>query len=122
MKKSGTKKSSPALPELLEAVMAEVSSIYGVREKTTPNFTSYHLKEGGLCGVRIARGKVVVSFFKGIWLEDPFGKLTGDGKYVRSLEMETGEADEWKALESYLEQSVAKTLELEEMKRMKKKK
>ncbi len=61
----------------------------GVRERRKAHVTSYVNKHGGLCHLHPTKAGVDVGFFKGVRLEDAYGRLWGDGKSKRWLSLES---------------------------------
>lgn len=60
----------------------------GVREQRKAHVTSYVNKRGGLCHLHPTTTGIDVGFFKGVRLEDAYGRLWGPGKSKRWLSLD----------------------------------
>lgn len=60
----------------------------GVRERRKAHVTSYVNRRGGLCHLQPTNAGIDVGFFKGVRLEDAYGRLWGSGKSKRWLSLD----------------------------------
>lgn len=77
----------------------------GVKEKQRENVTSFFAREGGFCSIRVKESAVLIGWFRGSSIGDPFGLLEGSGKRLRTqkavlLDRETRSAVRHYVLES----------------------
>ncbi len=75
--------------ELFLKVRATLLGLEGVTETKKPRITTYGTRQGGLCHLRTMPHGVDIGFLKGVQLQDEQGHLSGTGKAIRVLQLNT---------------------------------
>ncbi|MBO6637373.1 MAG: hypothetical protein JJ920_05500 [Roseitalea sp.] len=89
---------------LFEEARGFLLAIYGIAETRKPRITTYSNVKGGICHLRTMPHGVDIGFLKGARMDDRHGRLSGDGKAVRVLSLETFEPA---TVRYYVEQAIA---------------
>lgn len=85
---------------LLRKILIEEFKLLETRKQ---RITSYSGPCGGVCHMRTTKSGVDIGFLKGIYMVDTYNKLTGTGKVMRVLPIETVEL---KIITHYLTQAI----------------
>jgi len=91
-----------------------------VNVKYSEHITSYFSDIGGICYVKTNKNGVHIGWFRGAFIEDRFGKLTGTGKTIRAHKIKKLDKKEKEAIAYYVQESIFFLLGHEEHKRIKK--
>ncbi|QDG76454.1 DUF1801 domain-containing protein [Labrenzia sp. PHM005] len=76
---------------------------YGFQETQKPRITTYANAKGGICHLRTMPHGIDIGFLKGAKMTDSRGLLTGKGKSIRVLPIQTYNQDH---LTYYLKQAI----------------
>lgn len=91
-----------------------------VKVKYSEYITSYFSDVGGVCYVKTNKDGVHIGWFRGVFIEDHFGKLKGIGKTIRAHQIKKLDQKEKEAIAYYVQESIFFLLGHEERKRMRK--
>ena len=76
----------------------------GIHEMPKPRITTYHLGKKGICHMRTMPNGLDIGFLKGARFEDKWQKLSGNGKAIRVLTINTFNRN---LIEYYLKQALS---------------
>ncbi len=76
---------------------------YKLKEIKKDRITTYSDHKSGICHMRTMVHGIDIGFLKGIRLEDKYGLLTGTGKVMRVISMETLDVD---CVKYYIDQAI----------------
>jgi len=75
----------------------------GVKETKKDRITTYSNENGGICHMRTMNHGIDIGFLKGARMEDKFGLLSGSGKVMRVLSLESINEEH---IEYYINQAI----------------
>ena len=75
--------------ELFLAAQTLLLRFEGVKETKKDRITTYSNENGGICHMRTMNHGIDIGFLKGARMEDKFGLLSGNGKVMRVLSLES---------------------------------
>lgn len=75
----------------------------GLDETRKERITTYSINKRGVCHLRTMPHGIDIGFLRGVHFDDPGQRMTGKGKTLRVLSMQSLEAD---VLEYYLAQAI----------------
>ncbi|UGA55701.1 hypothetical protein [Vibrio sp. VB16] len=76
---------------------------YRLIETRKQRITSYSDANGGICHMRTTKNGVDIGFLKGVHMIDTYKMLTGSGKVMRVLSMDSPDVD---GVSYYLDQAI----------------
>lgn len=108
--------------ELFMQTTEYLSSMIGetLHVKYSSYITSFFSESGGICYVKTDQNGVRIGWFRGAFIEDRFGKLSGNGKSMRAHALTKLDRLEKEAIAYYVQESIFFLLGHAERLRMKK--
>ncbi len=91
----------------------------GVKEKRHKKSTAFSAREGGFCSITVNEDGVVVRWFRGCTIDDPFGLLHGSGKRLRLQKVAKLDAAVRRTIRHYVEESRIGLIEQQAMRQLK---
>lgn len=91
-----------------------------VQEKYSENITTYKTKEGGYCYLRTKDDYVHIGWFRGAFIDDKYGFLSGNGKTIRAHKIKNLSQENIESIKYYIKQTHLYLLEHNELMKMKK--
>lgn len=76
---------------------------YKLKENKKDRITAYSDAKSGICHMRTMRHGIDIGFLKGVSMEDKYGLLTGTGKVMRVLSLNTLDVD---CVKYYIDQAI----------------
>ncbi len=89
--------------ELFLAVRKLLLTFKGFKETKKERITTYANENGGICHLRTMNHGIDIGFLKGARMEDKHGLLSGSGKVMRVLSLESINE---KVIEYYINQAI----------------
>ncbi len=73
--------------QLFEMARKQLLEIDGMEEVRKPRITTFSVRGGGICHMRTMPHGIDFGFLKGALMDDPAGRLHGNGKKMRVLSL-----------------------------------
>ncbi len=89
--------------ELFISARKLLAEKYGLKEIKKDRITTYSDDNGGICHMRTMKHGIDIGFLKGVRMEDKYGLLSGTGKVMRVLSMDTLDTD---CVKYYIDQAI----------------
>lgn len=103
--------------EIRELIMNTIDG--DVKEKFSENITSYFSNEGGYCYLRTKDDYVHIGWFRGVYIDDKYGCLYGNGKTIRGQKIKELGDKEIEAIKYYIQETLFFLLEHNELMKIK---
>jgi len=92
----------------------------GVKEKFNKNTTSFYIKEGGVCSIKVKDDFIYVNWFQGAYLNDKFNLLKGKGNLSKNQKIYNLDIKMRETIRYYIKESFIRLVELDELKKIRK--
>ena len=89
--------------ELFLSAQKFLLTFKGVKESKKDRITTYSNENSGICHMRTMNHGIDIGFLKGARMEDKFGLLSGSGKVMRVLSLESINEEH---IEYYINQAI----------------